>query len=313
TVLTLFTYRGRPTNDDQKAKEEKEDTDLALQAAREPMPRALADFLHHPIYALERHLRRHETLRPLAREIGRVSAGAGRPTESVFRRGDVMSCRSAEQWLRLGREIAEGEQPVKRLPPVPPPLRRPHQTKKPPRVSVSVSEGVEEEEAEPEEPGNEEEEEEEEEKKKERKALYTEPQTLLYHPPNIPASGSPIPRNAYGNLDIYTPTMVPGRGYHSTHPLTCHAARILGVDAVDAVTGFTFGGAETGRAVRGSGRRRGKATITGAVIFAPHREAIAAVISALEAEQQVEEEEARTRVILGWWRRLALGLRIRER
>ncbi|KAI4288161.1 MAG: hypothetical protein L6R35_002583 [Caloplaca aegaea] len=117
--------------------------------------------------------------------------------------------------------------------------------------------------------------------------------------------------------------MVPARGHHSTHPLTRHAARILGVDAVDAVTGFTFGGATTAAAaetgsgngrIRGrGGRGRGKATITGAVIFGPHREAIAAVISALEAERQVAEAEARTRVVLGWWRRLALGLRIRER
>ncbi|KAL8990023.1 MAG: hypothetical protein Q9177_001215 [Variospora cf. flavescens] len=272
------------------------------------MPRALADFRHHPIYALERHLRRHETLRPLAREIGRVSAGAGRPTESVFRRGDVMVCRSAAQWLRLGREIAEGEQPVKRLPPHP--QHHHERKKKSSLVSVSVSVSEEDE---AEKSGNKEEEEE--------KAFYTEPQTRLYRPPNIPASGSPIPRNAYGNLDIYTPTMVPARGYHSTHPLTRHAARILGVDAVDAVTGFTFGGgaAETGsggriRRRRGrGGRGRGKATITGAVIFAPHREAIDAVISALEAEQQAAEAEARTRVVLAWWRRLALGLRIRER
>ncbi|KAL9018112.1 MAG: hypothetical protein Q9185_004578 [Variospora sp. 1 TL-2023] len=303
TVLALFTSPIRTTSADQRAKEENEDTDLALRAAREPMPPALADFLHHPIYALERHLRRHETLRPLAREIGRVSAGAGRPTESVFRRGDVMVCRSAAQWLRLGREIGEGEQPVKRLPP-PPSLRRRHQRGKNPssHVPVSVSVSVSEEE--------------EEENQTQEKALYTEPQTRLYRAPDIPASGSPIPRNAYGTLDIYTPTMVPARGYHSTHPLTRHAARILGLDAVDAVTGFTFGGAaaaETGSSGRRRGRGRGKATITGAVIFGPYREAIAAVIRGLEAERQVAEAEARARVVLGWWRRLGLGLRIRER
>ncbi|KAL8762920.1 MAG: hypothetical protein Q9184_001142 [Pyrenodesmia sp. 2 TL-2023] len=272
SVLALFRY---PSSKYAKKsdREEIEDHELARKEAAEPMPRAVADFNHHPVYALERHLKRNEVVWP-RREVGKVSAGVGGKLEGVFSRRNVLVCRTAAQWFRLGREVKPGEQALKRLPPS---KRRGH---------------VEEDEDD--DAGDEE---------TEGKALYAEFQTTQYTPPPIPPSGRPIPCNAFHNLDIYKPSMVPARGHHSTHALTSLAAKILGIDAVDAVTGFTFSG-------KG---RSGKAVVTGAVIWEGHREAVDAVIEGLE-DRAREEEEARWRgVVLGAWKRMLVGLRVRER
>ncbi|KAI4162143.1 MAG: hypothetical protein LQ348_007846, partial [Seirophora lacunosa] len=257
SVLTLFSHPS------ERKQREREEEDLARKAAREPMPRALADFHRHPIYALERHLRRHETLLPFARPIGRVSAGAGRGSENVFRRADVVPCRSAGQWLRLGRAIKAGEQAMKRLPPS---SSSKHRASFPSFVGKNPTD-----------------EEKIEIETESGKPLYTEPQTKPYIPPPIPASGSPIPRNAYGSLDIYTPAMVPLRGYHATHPLTAHAARVLGIDAVPAVTGFAFSkgsfSSGGGNKNKNKNKKAGKPLITGAIIFSAHRDAVDAVIT----------------------------------
>ncbi|KAL8925301.1 MAG: hypothetical protein Q9208_003591 [Pyrenodesmia sp. 3 TL-2023] len=271
SVLALFRY---PSEKYAKKsdREEIEDHELARKEAAEPMPRAVADFKHHPVYALERHLKRNEVVWP-RREVGRVSAGSGGKLEGVYSRRNVLVCRTGGQWFRLGREVKPGEQALKHLPP-------------------SKRSGHAEEEDE--EAGDEE---------TEGKALYAEFQTALYTPPPIPPSGHPIPRNAFHNLDVYTPSMVPARGHHSTHALTSLAAKILGIDAVDAVTGFTFSG-------KG---RRGNAVVTGAVIWEGHREALDAVIEGLEEGAREEEERRWTGVVLGVWKRMLVGLRVRER
>lgn len=276
-VLQLFQYRGgNGIRSNKSDKDLLEDNELARKEASEPMPRNIQDFKSHPVYALERHLRRNEVIHP-RREVGKVSSSTSstQKSESVFRRKDVHICRTAEQWFRLGQEIKESEQPMKRL--LPRSARQQRQRRNPSPLS------------------------DDEEEDQEGKPLYLEQQTKVYIPPPIPPAGYPIPRNAYGNLDVYTASMVPERGYHSPHPSTAQAANILGVEAVDAVTGFKFSG------------RKGKALITGAVIWENHRAALEAVLSGLE-DMRREEEEGRWRgVVLGVWRRMLLGLRIRRR
>ncbi|KAL8764779.1 MAG: hypothetical protein Q9209_007888 [Squamulea sp. 1 TL-2023] len=280
SVLALFTYRGRGLS----AKDELENTELAKKEASEPMPRNIQDFKNHPVYALERHLHRNEVIHP-RHEIGRVSTGTGSKNEGksepVFRRKDVLTCRTADQWFRLGKEIREGEQPLKRLFPAASSLKRPRRSPTPNENDDDDGEtGV--------------------------KSLYALHQTKIYVPPAIPPSGAPIPRNAFKNLDVYVPSMVPARGWHSVHPLTSAAARVLGIDYVPAVTGFSFSGG-------GRGRSRGSATLTGAVVWEGHREALEAVIEGLEDLAKEEEEERWRAVLWGVWRKFIRGLRVRER
>ncbi|KAL8679711.1 MAG: hypothetical protein Q9186_004029 [Xanthomendoza sp. 1 TL-2023] len=279
-VLALFKYRGRRPS----AKDDHEDVELAKKEAAEPMPRNIQDFKNHPVYALERHLHRNEIIYP-KQEIGRVGTGTGSKNEGklepVFRRKDVLVCRTADQWFRLGREIKPGEQPLKRL------LPTKTSSLKRGRRSVSPTEESQDEES-------------------VIKTLYALHQTIHYIPPPIPERGYPIPRNAFKNLDVYVPSMVPARGWHSIHPLTATAAKTLGIDHVPAVTGFSFTGG-------GKGRSRGSATVTGAVVWEGHREAMEAVIEGLADLANDEEEERWRAVLWAMWRKMIRGLRVRER
>ncbi|KAL8669182.1 MAG: hypothetical protein Q9168_006217 [Polycauliona sp. 1 TL-2023] len=280
SVLVLFTYRGRLAD----AKDEQEDTELAKKEAAEPMPRNIQDFKHHPVYALERHLHRNEIIHP-RHEVGRVSTGTGSKNEGksepVFRRKDALACRTADQWFRVGKEIKQGEQPLKRLFPTAASTKRARRSPTPNEDDSDGEKGI--------------------------KSLYALHQTKLYVPPSIPYSGAPIPRNGFRNLDIYVPSMVPARGWHSLHPETSIAARILGIDHVPAVTGFSFAGGG------GKGRSKGTATVTGAVVWESHREAVEAVIEGLKNLAEDDEQERWRAVLWAVWRKMIRGLRVRQR
>lgn len=122
---------------------------------------------------------------------------------------------------------------------------------------------------------------------------------MLYKAP--PVVKGRVPKNVYGNLDIYAPTMVPAGGSHILHPETARAARTLGIDYSDAVTGFSFKG------------RHGTAIINGAVVAIEFREAVQEVLHAYEDEMADEEAHRRSAEALRFWKRLLAGLRIRER
>jgi xeroderma pigmentosum group C-complementing protein len=163
-----------------------EDTELAANEAKEPMPTNVADFKDHPYYALERHLKRNEALIS-TREIGKVAAGRDpsnpgqKKLENVYRRRDVKTVRSADAWYRLGREVKMGEQPVKTVAA----KRRAEDENLEDDVDMEERAGTN---------------------------LYTESQTELYEAP--PIVNGRVPKNSFGNLDIFVPSMVPKGGVH---------------------------------------------------------------------------------------------------
>lgn len=110
-----------------------------------------------------------------------------------------------------------------------------------------------------------------------------------------------MPKNAYGNLDIYVPSMVPQGGVHLPYPEAAQAAKIIGVDYADAVTGFEFKG------------RHGTAVVKGIVAAAEYREALTEVVRGFQDERAEAEEARRTTEALRMWRRFMAGLRVRER
>ncbi|PYH49886.1 putative DNA repair protein Rad4 [Aspergillus saccharolyticus JOP 1030-1] len=247
-------------------------SELTAKTAAEPMPRNIQDFKDHPVYALERHLRRSEVIHP-KRVIGQVSLGKSgsknQILEPVYRRSDVQVVRSADKWYRLGRDIKTGEQPLKRVK-----GRRPQSSGLLPEDEGSDA-------AAPETP------------------LYALFQTQVYVPP--PVVNGRVPKNVYGNLDIYVPSMIPAGGIHIGHPDAAHAAKLLGIDFAAAVTGFTFQG------------RHGTAVYTGVIVAEEHREALQEVIDGLERERLHEALETRTAEVLRAWKHLLLKLRIAER
>jgi xeroderma pigmentosum group C-complementing protein len=117
--------------------------------------------------------------------IGRVAAGrdptspGGKKMENVYRRRDVKIARSANAWYRLGRDIKAHEQPVKTVAPKARPGDEDVGDEEDDRAGTN---------------------------------LYTEEQTKLYVPPQI--INGLVPKNDFGNLDIFVPSMVPQGGVH---------------------------------------------------------------------------------------------------
>ena len=134
-------------------------------------------------FALKRHLHRNQVIYP-ERPAGSVSTGTGSKAviETVYRRQDVKTVRSPMQWYRLGREIKTGEQPLK------------HVTARKRKRRGGVGED------------------EEDEDENGELGLYAIFQTEEYIPP--PVADGMVPKNSFGNIDIYVPSMVPKGGIH---------------------------------------------------------------------------------------------------
>lgn len=67
----------------------------------------MSGFKNHPLYVLERHLRREQVVHPA------ITIGTFRG-EAVYPRGNVVELKTAENWMRSeGREVKNGEQPMK--------------------------------------------------------------------------------------------------------------------------------------------------------------------------------------------------------
>lgn len=70
------------------------------------MPTTISGFKDHPLYVLPRHIKRDEVL-DSPTELGTFRG------EPVYARSAVLSLRSAETWMRSGRRVRAGEQPMK--------------------------------------------------------------------------------------------------------------------------------------------------------------------------------------------------------
>lgn len=246
-----------------------EDAELAQKELAEGMPNSIQDFKDHPYYVLERHLKRHEIIWP-KREIAKTSAGKNAGVESVYRRSDVQHVRSADKWYRFGREIKPGEQPVKHVP------ARSRRGK-----DLSMDD-MEDDDGDP-----------------TTTPLYAYFQTELYVPP--PVVRGRVPRNQYGNLDVYVPSMIPPGASHIRHAQAAKAARLISIDFADAVTGFQFKG------------RHGTAVVSGVIVAQEYKEAVEAIIAGFEHEHENRLAEEQSRECLRLWRRFYTGLKIAER
>ncbi|KAF2804558.1 Rad4-domain-containing protein [Mytilinidion resinicola] len=263
----LKIFRRRTTLD----RDQVEDAQLARREAAEGIPRNVQDFKGHPIYVLERHLRHNEIIQP-KNQVGKINVGSATASkmEPIYRRRDVHVVRSGDKWYRMGREVKEGEQPLKHAKP---------------RKGARSSLGPDELDAEDMEDVG--------------VGLYAGFQTELYVPP--PVVRGRVPRNAFGNLDIYVPSMIPMGGVHIRALEAAKAARTVGVDFADAVTGFQFRG------------RHGTAVIQGIIVAAEYREAIEAVLKGMLQAQEDAQNALRSAEALRLWRRFSLGLRIAQR
>ncbi|KAH6894359.1 hypothetical protein B0T10DRAFT_508693 [Thelonectria olida] len=260
-VMKMYRRRGRTDLD------QIEDNELAGTEAREPMPRNVQDFKDHPIYALERHMRRHEVLIPGATPSGTIGAGSRGSLEKIYRRKHVRIARTADKWYRMGREVKPMEIPAKWLPKKARPKSRFEEDEDDAQGDAGTP-------------------------------IYTEEQTMLYVPESV--RNGRVPKNKFGNIDVYVPSMVPPGGVHIVHEYASRAAFVVGVDYAPALTGFQFKG------------RHGTAVLHGVVVAKEYEEAVRAVIEGFsDVEQEIADERRRNRALKAW-RKLLMGLRIRE-
>lgn len=224
-------------------------------------------------YVLERHLRREEALRPGAKIVRYFKTGKGdkEKNEPVYYRKDIVACKTVESWHKEGRAVKEGEQPLKYVP-----MRA---------VTVTRKREIEERQR--------------EEGKKVMQGLYAQDQTDWIIPE--PIEDGRIPRNAFGNIDVYVPTMVPKGAVHIPLKGTGRICKKLGVDYAEACTGFEFG------------KQRAVPVLTGVVVAAENEDLVKDAWEAEEAEKARKEEAKRETLALTTWKRFLTGLRILER
>ncbi|KAK4687165.1 xeroderma pigmentosum group C-complementing protein, partial [Tremellales sp. Uapishka_1] len=180
-----------------------EDAELETSQVSEGMPMHMSGFKDHPIYVLERHLKREEVIQP-KREVGRFKG------EPVYRRANVLSCKTSENWMRMGRRVKAKEEPMKWV------KQRAVTLNKRRAQELAIQEGQE----------------------PMQQGLYSETQTEIYRPP--PIVDGKIPQNSFGNIDLYVPTMLPAGAIHLPYKGIAKIAKGLGISYAEACTGFDF-------------------------------------------------------------------------
>lgn len=224
-------------------------------------------------FVLERFLRREEALGADAEPVRTFASGKGDKVkeENVYRRADVERCLSAESWHKEGRQIKEGQVPMKLVP-----IRAVTLTRKREVEEMQRQTG-----------------------EKPTQGLYSRDQTEFIIPP--PIKDGVIPRNSYGNIDCFVPSMVPKGAVHIPMRGTVRICKKLEIDFAEAVTGFEFG------------KKIAIPMIEGVVVAEEHEQDVRAGWEEYAEQQRIKEEGKLEKAVLNLWKRMLMGLRICER
>ncbi|KXX77259.1 DNA repair protein rhp42 [Madurella mycetomatis] len=226
-------------------------------------------------FVLERHLKREEALLPSARPVkmfkNKSKTAGGPGEEPVYSRKDVVQVKSAETWHKQGRAPVAGEQPLKRVP------YRAATTNR--RREIAEAEAATGE--------------------KVLQGLYSFDQTDWIIPP--PIRNGVIPKNEYGNIDLFVEHMCPEGAVHVPYRGAMRVAKRLGIDYAEAVVDFEFG------------HRMAVPVIQGVVVAEEHYDRVMEELAKDEAEKRRKEDEKRRKAALAMWRKFVMGMRIVER
>lgn len=222
-------------------------------------------------FVLERHLKREEALLPTAKPV-KVFKNKGKSDEEpVYSREDVVQVKSAETWHKQGRAPLPGEQPLKRVP------YRAATTNR--RREIAEAEAATGE--------------------KVLQGLYSFDQTDWIIPE--PIKDGIIPKNDYGNIDLFAEHMCPEGAVHVPYRGAMRVCKRLGIDYAEAVVDFEFG------------HRMAVPVIQGVVIAEEYHDQVMEEIAKDEAERSRKEDEKRTKAALGMWKKMLMKMRIAER
>ncbi|XP_034933735.1 DNA repair protein complementing XP-C cells [Chelonus insularis] len=129
--------------------------------------------------------------------------------------------------------------------------------------------------------------------------LFGKWQTDPYDPPV--AKDGIVPRNAYGNVDLFQQCMLPKGTVHIDLPGLGRIAKKLNIDCAAAVTGFNFG------------CRRAMPKTEGYIVCEEYEETLREAWEAEQVAATKRAREKRDKKIWGSWRRLIRGLLIKEK
>ncbi|KAI0460111.1 Rad4 transglutaminase-like domain-containing protein [Xylaria acuta] len=225
-------------------------------------------------YVLQRHLKREEALLPNAIPV-KVFRNKGKggkvDEEDVYLRKDVVTVKSAETWHKQGRAPIDGVQPLKHAP-----YRAATTNRRREIAEAEAATG-----------------------QKVLQPLYSFEQTDWIIPD--PIKDGIIPKNEYGNIDMFAEHMCPEGAVHVPYRGVVRVCKRLEIDYAEAVVGFEFG------------HRMAVPVIQGVVVAQEHHERLLEELEKDEAERARKEDEKRRKAALGTWRRFLMGLRIADR
>jgi xeroderma pigmentosum group C-complementing protein len=277
SVMKMY---ARPEKSRDTADDLEDGTDLVAQKlTRAPketgdgVPDTLQGFKTSAEYVLERHLRREEAVLPNAKLVKQFIVGKGEKAkaEPVYLRKDVVACKTVESWHKEGREIKEGEDALKHVP-----IRAVTWVRKM-EVEQTARETGE----------------------KPLQGLYSRAQTRWIIPP--PIQDGKIPKNAYGKIDIYVPSMIPQGAAHVPMRGTVRVCKKLGIDYAEACTGFEFG------------HQMAVPVIEGVVVAEEHAEMLVDAWKAEEERKRQKEEEKKAKEAANAKRKVVASKQIKER
>ncbi|XP_045390082.1 LOW QUALITY PROTEIN: DNA repair protein complementing XP-C cells [Lemur catta] len=253
----------RPYRGPSTEREEQEDSEFQAKQLQQPLPTAVGSYKNHPLYALKRHLLKYEAVYPDTAAVLGYCRG-----EAVYSRDCVHTLHSRDTWLKKGRVVRLGEVPYKMVKGYSNRARRARLAE--PQLRDHSDLG-----------------------------LFGHWQTEQYQPP-VAVDGK-VPRNEFGNVYLFLPSMMPVGCVQLHLPQLQRVARRLGVDCAQAVTGFDFHGGYS------------HPVTDGYIVCEEFRDVL---LSAWEEEQALaekKEKEKREKRALGHWKVLVKGLLIRER
>ncbi|XP_023051967.1 DNA repair protein complementing XP-C cells isoform X1 [Piliocolobus tephrosceles] len=244
-------------------REKKEDLEFQAKHMDQPLPTAIGLYKNHPLYALKRHLLKYEAIYPETAAILGYCRG-----EAVYSRDCVHTLHSRDTWLKKARVVRLGEVPYKMVKGFSNRARKARLAE--PQLREENDLG-----------------------------LFGYWQTEEYQPP-VAVDGK-VPRNEFGNVYLFLPSMMPIGCVQLNLPNLHRVARKLDIDCVQAITGFDFHGGYS------------HPVTDGYIICEEFKDVL---LTAWENEQAViekKEKEKREKRAVGNWRLLAKGLLIRER
>ncbi|KAH8173470.1 rad4 transglutaminase-like domain-containing protein [Sarocladium implicatum] len=225
-------------------------------------------------FVLERHLKREEVLKPGARPVKTFknkAKGGKVEEEDVYLRSDVLTAKSQETWHKQGRAPKPGEHPLKRVP-----YRAATLNRKRELLEIEAQTGH-----------------------KVLQGLFSYEQTEWIIPP--PIRDGVIPKNDYGNIDLFAEHMCPQGAVHVPFRGAVKVCKRLQIDYAEAVVDFEFG------------RRMAVPVIQGVVIAEEYHDQVIVELEKDEAERARKEDEKRRTAALAKWRKFLKGMRIVER